>query len=641
MKRFLDARSPRPQIRDYAAIGDTRSVALVALNGSIDWFCYPRLDSHAVFASLIDCEGAGFLQVSLDGPFQTEQSYIEKTNVVVTCHKNEIGQLEIHDYMPIRKTSEDLKPAFQKATIIRKLSTPSEDVTVKITLQPRCGFASQDDKIILLKDNALVDSECCEDLAFRWSEGEFEVKSTDKGDQLVATINLKKDCPVFLIIGPQDEIHSLGPLDCEDFLQQTIEAWWAWLNQETDGEREWAGRYAHLVRRSELVLKLMTYCETGAIAAAPTTSLPESLDGDRNWDYRYAWLRDAAMTAQALITVGHKYEAMRFLKWIEATSKKHQEVGYGLRIMYAIDGDYDISEKETQRLSGYKGVGTVRIGNEAYDQVQHDIYGELIAAAYELHRSGEKVSGELTTFLEHVANEAAEVWREPDHGIWEVRGGKLNYAYSKLMCWVAMDRAIGLHEEGVIKGDVKKWQKTRAEIKEYLYSKTYSQEKASFIQAEERHVLDASALLMGIQECISFDDPRMQNTVQAIQQELMTNGVVYRYRFDDGLAGEEGAFFLCSFWLVDALALSGRLSEAEALFDSLAAKCNHVGLYSEQLDPYKQEFLGNFPQAFSHLGLINSALYLSWARKKQAPHVAPIGSERHRIDKENQQHLSQ
>jgi pentatricopeptide repeat protein len=385
------------------------------------------------------------------------------------------------------------------------------------------------------------------------------------------------------------------------------------------------GQWSPLLIRSALVLKLLMNEETGAIAAAPTTSLPEMIGGERNWDYRYAWIRDGSHTAQALISLGHTTEALKFLCWLEKISKLYGVDGWGVSIVYGVHGERHLEETELTHLEGYKGSRPVRIGNSAYQQYQLEGYGELLISAYELSRRGVRLSPSLVQFLSSLVDEAVQVWKRPDQGIWEIRDRPRHFVYSKVMVWTALDRAIRLAQWYDLGDRLEGWRKARDEIKEVVLEKGFDDGLNSFVQYFGSSVVDAANLRLPVLGFLPFRDPRIQGTIDRTLEDLMENGLVYRYRNPDGLMGKEGAFAACTFWLVDALALSGRTEEAWDIFDGMTKHANHVGLFSEQYDPATGEALGNFPQAYSHVALINSAINLAYAEGWETPGITPIG----------------
>jgi GH15 family glucan-1,4-alpha-glucosidase len=411
-----------------------------------------------------------------------------------------------------------------------------------------------------------------------------------------------------------------------------VDTWRDWVRQgDAERRHEWAGGLRPQLARSELALKLLIHADTGAIAAAPTTSLPETIGGVRNWDYRFTWIRDASLTAQALMTLGHHQEATEFLLWVEHVSEARASRDSGIQIMYGLRGESELPEAELPHLEGYRGSRPVRIGNAAHSQLQLDIYGELLDSAYELARRGVELDGSLPGFLQAVADRAAGAWHRTDSGIWEVRGEPRHFVYSKLMAWVALDRASHLADRHSLPGDAARWRQERDRLRDDVLERGYNPEVGAFVQSYGSTELDAANLLIPLHELLPFDDPRVQGTIDRTLEQLTENGLVYRYRADDGLPGKEGTFGLCTYWLVDALALSGRLDEAWEIFEGMTGRANDLGLFAEQIDAESGEFLGNFPQAFTHVGLINSALYLAYAEGRQIPEPAPIGTPEHRL----------
>jgi GH15 family glucan-1,4-alpha-glucosidase len=408
-------------------------------------------------------------------------------------------------------------------------------------------------------------------------------------------------------------------------LRETIETWRSWVSSETR-DRSWAGDCAPHVVRSELVLKLLTHPTTGAIAAAATTSLPESIGGVRNWDYRFTWIRDAAFTVQALMAVGHRAEALDFLSFAERAALSRDDL-WGLQIMYGLRGETHLPERELPHLSGYRGSRPVRIGNAAARQRQHDIYGELLASAHQFVRSGGILEPDLLSFLSRVADQASVAWPSPDDGIWEMRREPRHYVYSKVMVWVALDRAIRLARDSGLRGNVARWMRERDVVHSHVIENGYDPGLGAFVQAYGSQELDAANLLIPVLEFLPATDPRVVRTIDLTLERLTHDGMVYRYLGNDGLPGSEGAFGLCTYWLVDGLTLCGRLDEAWDLFGGMTRRANHLGLYAEEIDPRSGMFLGNFPQAFTHIGLINSVLYLAQAEgRKPRRGAPPIGT---------------
>ena len=396
----------------------------------------------------------------------------------------------------------------------------------------------------------------------------------------------------------------------ERAFEDTVRFWRRWLSS-----CRYQGRWREMVQRSALTLKLLTFAPTGAIVAAPTTSLPEEIGGVRNWDYRYTWIRDAAFTVYGFLRLGLTREAEQFMKWIEA--RAHEEASDGsLQIMYGINGEHDLVEQELKHLEGYRASSPVRIGNGAYRQVQMDIYGELMDSVYLSNKYGKPISYDLWQHLKRLLAYVVDHWQEKDEGIWEVRGEKQHFVYSKLMCWVALDRGIRLAERRSFPGGRGQWLSTRDAIYDEIMAKGWDERKKTFVQHYGTDALDASNLMMPLTFFVSPTDPRMESTLKATLKTLVSDSLVYRYQIgagaSDGLAGAEGTFSMCTFWLVEALTRAGQLDEARLMFEKMLTYANHVGLYAEEIGP-SGEALGNFPQAFTHLGLISAAFNLDRA----------------------------
>lgn len=617
-------------IADYAAVGNLRTVALVGRNGSIDWLCLPRLDSPSAFAALLDRRRGGRFRVAPSGRWESSQRYRGDTSVLETEFRAAGGRLTVTDFLPTTGELDVGGTGDARPEVHRVLRCDGRGVDVAVEWSPRPDYARARTEIApaaggyvarggdaVLHLSGLPDRGTIADDGF--------------GPAVRATFRVEPGRPVALVCGwgepPAD------PPDSEELERQTTRAWLEWSGAEgVRAAQDWAGPWWKLVVRSGLALKLLTYRETGAIAAAATTSLPEGIGGVRNWDYRYFWVRDAGLTAQALLVMGHRRAAREYLRFIERSAARCLDEGGPLRIMYGLHGQRDDPERELDHLEGYRGSRPVRVGNGAFDQPQHDVYGEILGAAYELARLGGPVPPEDRPFLRAVADRACEVWHEPDLGIWEVRAEPRHYVYTKMMAWTALDRAVLLADRYGLGGDVGRWRRVRDEVRRWVLDHGYDPGRGAFVQAHGLNELDAANLILPMMELLPFDDPRVRGTIDATLRELTEDGLVYRYRSDDGLPGKEGAFGLTTFWLVDALAFSGRLDEAYMIFDGIAGRANHVGLFAEQIDPGTGEFLGNFPQAFSHIGLINSALHLAHAAGRPTNVPAPIGSPEHRAE---------
>lgn len=603
------------QIADYGVIGNLRTAALVGLDGSIDWCCLPHLDSPSVFGAILDVEKGGEFRIGPAGPFRTSQHYLEETNVLATRMSTERGEVELVDCMPLRGEIDGCGRSEGKAELHRYLRGLHGEVEMELIWAPRFDYGRRPVSFERVA-GGVVATDGKDLLTLGGVPGEVEEELTEWGPRIRARFSLQA--------GEEAAIVSRwASLETETSLEQTrgvidqaVGAWRRWVRKPTSmGAREWAGPYREQVVRSELALKLLANADTGALAAAATTSLPETLGGVRNWDYRFAWIRDAAQIARVFFSLGHQEEVDTFIEWAEAISMSYGEEEEDLAILYPLRSETTLREEELEHLEGYKGSRPVRIGNAASRQLQLDIYGELIGAIHERMRLEHRFDRKFGPFLERVADEACRRWREPDFSIWEPRNGPLEFTYSKVMVWVALQRARELQEMGLVQGDEKRWRRTQGEIRQWVLERGFDPGKNSFVQRAGSDDLDAANLLIPIYGFLPVDDPRVQGTIDGVLRELTVNNLVYRYHAEDGLPGQEGAFVLCTFWLVDALILSGRLDEAGELYESLLGRTNHLGLLAEQIDPYTGEQLGNFPQAYSHIGMINSALYLARARK--------------------------
>ncbi|MFQ3566695.1 MAG: glycoside hydrolase family 15 protein [Aggregatilineales bacterium] len=618
-------------IADYGIIGDLRTAALISREGTIDWCCLPHFDSPSIFAALLDRLRGGTFSIRPVSGVRAEQRYIARTNVLQTIFATPAGRLAINDFMPLRGSLEGCAESETTHTIYRILQTEGSAVEVEVLWAPRMDYARAETRIEAVEGG------------WRANGGEMhillgglpaagELLDDGFGPAVKARFTVTPGEPVALALRWNGVLAHVETPAALDALEETVRLWRDWVDKDSIQSRGWAEPHTALLVRAELVLKLLSHAGTGAIVAAPTTSLPETIGGVRNWDYRYTWIRDAALTAQALVAVGHKREAIDWLHWVERISQAQRDAGQSLRIMYGLHGEVDLTEIELEHLEGYRGSRPVRIGNGAAEQIQLDIYGDLLNAAYELVRSGEPLQAELWGFLCAVADMACEHWQKPDYGIWEMRGPTRHFVYSKVMIWVALDRALRLAKHHAMPGDTSRWRKTLAEVREVVLRQGYNDAVGAFVQSFDSTDLDASNLLIPLYDFLPFDDPRVQSTIDRTIEGLTENGLVYRYKADDGLPGKEGAFGLCTFWLVDNLALSGRLDEAHAIFEGMVSRANHLGLFAEQFDAVSGEHLGNFPQAFSHIGLINSALYLAHAEGRETPIAEPMGSDEHRAD---------
>jgi GH15 family glucan-1,4-alpha-glucosidase len=599
-------------IENYGIIGDLHSVALVGIDGSIDWLCLPRFDSPSVFAAILDDEKGGRFKIApaVEGVAR-KQLYWPDTNVLVTRFFAPDGVSEITDYMPVGASAN----GHGRHQLIRRVKVVRGEMAFRMECSPAFNYARDGHKTEITKGGACFHSRplslgLATDVPLRSESNaavsEFSLREDQTALFVLREIESGADCDLSLSKREEDEL-----------FMQTVEYWRRWLSKST-----YTGRWREMVHRSALTLKLLTYEPTGAIVAAPTTSLPEGIGGERNWDYRYTWIRDAAFTLYGLLRIGFTEEAARFMGWLEDRCYKPKPDGL-LQLMYGIDGRSDLTEETLDHLEGYRGSRPVRIGNGAYDQLQLDIYGELMDAVYLYNKYGDPIWYELWIRLRGLIDWVCDNWQRKDEGIWEVRSGRQHSVYSKLMCWVAVDRALRLADKRSFPADRGRWLKVRDEIYEEIMEKGWNPERKAFVQAYGSDTLDASSLIMPLVFFVAPKGPRMLSTLDAINRPpkdggLVSNGLVFRYDVEksaDGLMGEEGTFNLCTFWLVEALTRAGRLEEARLIFEQMLGYANHLGLYAEEIGP-SGEALGNFPQAFTHLTLISAAFNLDRALGK-------------------------
>jgi len=601
-------------IENYGIIGNMYTTALVGLNGSIDWFCFPRHDSPSVFAALLDYNKGGHFQITpnIDGATH-KQFYWPETNILVTRFLAACGVGEIIDFMPVGKSVQEHGYHW----LIRQVRGIRCSMSFRLECYPAFNYARDAHQTILTSSGACF-------LSPKLSLGlvtDIPLKQDDRG--VFAEFTLQTDQTAVFVLRELESDSDCGlPLqrvEAIELFEDTVHYWRRWLSKCI-----YKGRWRETVERSALVLKLLTYEPTGAIIAAPTCGLPEEIGGDRNWDYRYTWIRDAAFTLYGLLRIGFTAEAAQFMGWIEARCHELDPAGT-LQTVYGINGCHDLSEEILEHLEGYQGSAPVRIGNGAYKQLQLDIYGELMDSVYLFNKYGTQISYDLWTHLRRLLDWVCDNWQRPDEGIWETRDGRKNFVYSKLMCWVAMDRGLRLADKRSFPGERERWLKVRDQIYEQVMSKGWSDERQAFIQHYGSHSLDASSLIMPLVFFMSPNDPRMLKTLAAIgrspqQGGLVSNSLVYRYNLEnssDGLSGGEGTFNLCTFWLVEALTRAGRvdpvkLDQARLMFEEMLSYANHLGLYAEETGA-SGEALGNFPQALTHLALISAAWNLNQA----------------------------
>lgn len=598
-------------IEDYGIIGDLNTIALVSKRGSIDFMCFPDFDSPSIFAALLDKGKGGSFSIHphLDD-INYKQLYLPETNVLLTRFLSDEGVADITDFMPE-------EGAYGGKELIRRVSCTRGRMRFKLACCPRFDYARSSHTSTQLNDGEIMFSSNGPDgLQVRLlANVPLTIRNGDAHAEFTLEPGQKAD---FMFEQVQDGYQSLGNLDrfVQKSLFDTIHYWKNW-----SAKSNYRGRWMDIVHRSALVLKLMTSHVHGSIVAAPTFSLPEEIGGIRNWDYRYTWIRDASFTVYALINLGYTQEAKAFMHWVEMQCVEIGEAGY-LHLMYTIDGRKDLEEIELNHLDGYKSSRPVRIGNGAYNQVQLDIYGELLDAVYLYDKYVEPISYRFWKNLSWQVDWVCDNWHREDEGIWEVRGGKRQFLYSRLLCWVAIDRAMRIADNHSFPLP-EHWTKARDTIFDTIHNDFWDEELQAFVQFKGAKTVDAATLLMPIIRFISPTDPQWLSTLKRIEEELVSDSLVYRYRPDEeveGLSGGEGTFSMCTFWYVECLARAGQLDKASLFFEKMIGYANHLGLYAEQLG-VKGEHLGNFPQAFTHLGLISAALSLNKELDKRSDHT--------------------
>jgi GH15 family glucan-1,4-alpha-glucosidase len=605
---------PFEPIESYGVIGNMRTVALVSTRGSVDWFCFPRFDSPSVFGALLDDTRGGCFSIRpCDPAVRSKQLYWPDTNVLLTRFLSEEGVVEIEDFMPAGNAT---GPEWHDQ-IIRRVRCVRGRVALDVVCEPMFEYASEAARVEITTQGALFHG-TRRTMALAT---QVPLVATERG--VWARIELTEGQTrsfAFRGVLPGSVCGKVPTSDdAAELFEATVAFWRRWLAGCT-----YRGRWREMVQRSALILKLLTFEPTGAIVAAPTCSLPESMGGARNWDYRFTWIRDAAFTLYALMRIGFRDEARSFMQWLEARCRE-ADVDRPLQIVYRVDGGSDLAESTLDHLSGYRGSRPVRIGNGASRQLQLDIYGELMDAIYLFNKYGTPISYELWTHVRRILDWVCSNWREPDEGIWEVRSGRQHFVYSKLMCWVALDRGLRLADKRSFPTPRDHWMRERDAIYEAIMTEGWSVQRRAFVQIFGGHELDASNLIMPLVFFLSPSDPKMTSTIEAIlgranERGLVSDGLVYRYDSDqprDGFSDREGTFNMCTFWLVEALTRAGstdrrKLDDARLLFERMLGYANHLGLYAEQTSG-SGEALGNYPQAFTHIALISAAFNLDRA----------------------------
>ncbi|HEY4569911.1 MAG TPA: glycoside hydrolase family 15 protein [Kribbella sp.] len=623
-----------PPIADHGLIGDLQTAALVTTDGSIDWYCCPRFDSPSIFAALLDQERGGYFRARVTGTDVTSrQLYFPDTAILITRFLTKEGVAEVVDFMP---------PAGKEPTlnhrILRVMRCVRGRVAFEVDIAPRFDYGRKEHELELVGQGAVfsTDDVSLTLHAVREPGDERLAKVRVDGGDLHIEYEMTAGQSRGLVLesaadGPPREI---GGVEFTAMFDKAVAFWRGWLSQST-----YTGRWREMLQRSAITLKLMTYAPTGALVAAPTAGLPEQVGGERNWDYRYTWIRDASFSVYALLGLGFTEEAADFCGWLrDRVQEKIGGKGGPLNIMYRVDGSSDLTEESLDHLEGYRGSRPVRIGNGASDQRQMDIYGEALDSIFFADQHGIEVDHQTWIALRGIVDWLIENWDQPGEGIWETRGGQKDFTYGRVMSWVAFDRAIRMAAERGLPGTLGRWVTTRDMIYNQIMQRGWNEKLGAFVQHYGDTVLDSSLLRMATVGTIAPTDPMWLSTLDAMESELVVDSLVYRYdpaASPDGLAGDEGTFSLCTFNYVDALARAGRLEEARLIFEKMLTYANHVGLFSEEIGATGEQ-LGNFPQAFTHLALIDAAITLDAAldnAKVNGRHAAiGVPAARSRVD---------
>ena len=618
-----------PPIADYGLISDMHSCALVSTAGSIDWCCLPRFDGPAIFSRILDWQKGGYFQVAPREIRSVTRRYLPETNILETTFTTDTGVARLTDFMPVHPhpAPPDATEESRRRQIVRILECVNGNVRFVVECYPRFDYGTMIPHAVLKSPHSGFAHGGVDSLSFYCSapmqqvnDGFHAEGQIQAGEKLYAVLTGQPRFPVGRRSFASHDVDVTEPSAIDQRLADTRRFWEEWSSQCTyDGEDR------DEVLRSALTLKALTYSPSGALLAAATTSLPEVIGGSRNYDYRFTWIRDSSFALYALFILGYTAEAEAFKEWIEwSTAGRARD----LQIMYGLGGERRLTQTELPELEGYRGSRPVRTGNAAYSQFQLDVYGELVDSAHLYRKFGGEVDPEYWDYLQRVVAFVIDHWQEPDDGIWET-SVRQHFVSSKAWCWVALDRAIKAARALNLPADVEHWRKVRAEIKTDVLAKGYDSERGAFVQAYGSKLLDASTLLLPLLGFIRADDPRMRSTIEAIESELTSpQGFVYRYKgLDDGLEGSEGAFIICTFWLADNLIALGELVRARELLEKLRRCANDLGLFSEEVDAETGEMLGNFPQAFSHLGFINTAVKLHEAEAREASAEAAEAGE--------------
>ena len=610
-----------PNISDHGLIGDLQTAALVTTDGTVDFFCCPRFDSPSVFASLLDAENGGYFRIApATGDYVTRQLYFPETAMLITRFMTPDGVGEVMDFMPVIEGGPT-----DRHRLVRYLRVARGTMQFVLDLQPRFDYGRAKHTIEVFQDGAVFRADGME-LTLHSSglrPPEDRRPAVERaGDGLRATFTLREgDSPRGVVLesmcgGPR----RMPQAELQRLANDTGAFWRRWLSRST-----YTGRWREMVMRSAVTLKLLIYAPTGAPVAAVTTGLPEQAGGERNWDYRYTWIRDGSLSVHALLGLGYVEEAAAFARWLRTRVADSDSGPHPMKIMFRVDGSSDLTEETLDHFEGWRGSRPVRIGNGAADQLQLDIFGEAMDAVYEGLSHGLPVVHEGWEALSRIMDWVSDNWDQPDEGIWETRGGRKDFTYGRFQCWAALDRAVRIAAMTGRPSNAAKWVVERDRIYQQIFKRGWNDRVGAFTQHYDTEVLDSSLLLMPIEGFIAASDPMWLSTLEAMDRELVSDSLVYRYNpaaSPDGLAGDEGTFSLCTFLYVDALARAGRLDDAVLTFEKMHTYGNHLGLYSEEIGPTGEQ-LGNFPQAFTHLALINAAITLNRELDEQQHHGGP------------------
>ncbi|HEY9240716.1 MAG TPA: glycoside hydrolase family 15 protein [Streptosporangiaceae bacterium] len=614
-----------PNISDHGLIGDLQTAALVTTDGCVNWFCCPRFDSPSVFGALLDADKGGYCQVRPDrDDYVTRQLYFPDTAILITRFMTPDGVGEVVDFMPIagpRVTAHH--------RLVRQVRVVRGTMKFVADIKPRFDYGRKEHKLELTDEGAVFHADGMELTVHTMGRrgttpAELGAEFERVGEDLRLHRTLKEGEHAGLVLEWMGgRPRRLAESALQQLAEETATYWRNWLRRST-----YTGRWREMVTRSAMTLKLMTYAPTGALVAAPTTGLPEQAGGERNWDYRYTWIRDASFSVYALLGLGYVEEAGAFGLWVRNRMVEEDAAGsaHPLKIMYRVDGSSDLTEETLDHWEGWRGSRPVRIGNGAADQLQLDIYGEALDAMHHADSQGLQFAHQGWMAVVRMIDWLCEHWDQPEEGIWETRGGRKDFTYGRFQCWVALDRAIRLAEHRGRPADIFRWRSERDRIYRQVMERGWNDKERAFTQHYTTEVLDSSLLLMPLMGFVSPWDPMWIETLEAMDSKLVSDSLVYRYdpsASPDGLRGSEGTFSLCTFWYVDALARSGRLEEASLVFQKMHTYANHLGLYSEEIG-LTGEQLGNFPQAFSHLSLINAAINLDYQLDHGPGDVGPL-----------------